>query len=59
MVMDRNSKLAAARKKLAKFQESKTVTVVNKKPNAENISRDVIDAGFLTTTKHFDKKNDF
>ena len=42
MVMDRNSKLAAARKKLAKFQESKTVTV-NVKPNMnENISRDVI-----------------
>ena len=39
--MDRDAKLAAARKKLAKFQTSKTVHA-NKQPNVENISREPI-----------------
>ena len=42
MVMDRDSKLAAARKKLAKFQESKTVTVGQTTPKMTDISRDVV-----------------
>lgn len=39
--MDREAKLAAARKKLAKFQTSKTVHP-SKQPTLENISREPI-----------------